>query len=74
VKADLLKFQTGTNIPSTNKKILEQLSIPELDRHKQEMITRLQQLYRKEKSLYRRLMQEKEKLYKAVAYSIAGMK
>jgi restriction endonuclease S subunit len=74
VKSELLRFQAGTNIPSTNKNVLEQISIPEVDMEKQQMITHVQQLYRKEKSLYQKLMQEKEKLYKAVSYSIIGIK
>jgi hypothetical protein len=37
------------------------------------MITELQQLYRKEKRLYQKLMAEKEKFYKAVTYSIIKM-
>jgi restriction endonuclease S subunit len=74
VKGELLKYQTGTHIPSTNKHILEKLSIPELDLDKQQMITQLQQLYRKEKRLYQKLMAEKEKLYKVAAHSILGMK
>ena len=74
VKNELLKFQVGTNIPSTNKGILEQIDIPEADREKQQIITHVQQLYRKEKALYQKLIHEKEKLYKAVTYSIVGVK
>lgn len=74
VKSELLKFQAGTNIPSTNKNVLEQINIPEVEMEKQRMITDVQLLYRKEKGLYLRLMYEKEKLYKAVSYSIIGMK
>jgi len=70
VKGELLKSQMGSHIPSTNKQILEKISIPELDLSKQQMITELQQLYRKEKRLYQKLMAEKEKFYKAVTYSI----
>lgn len=73
VKGELLKSQTGSHIPSTNKQILEKISIPELDLSKQQMITELQQLYRKEKRLYQKLMAEKEKFYKAVTYSIIKM-
>lgn len=73
VKKELLKFQSGTNIPSTNKQILEQIQIPELDLDKQQMIIEIQQLYRKEKLLYQKLMAEKEKFYKVVAYSIVKM-
>lgn len=73
VKGELLKNQSGTHIPSTNKQILEKISIPELDLSKQQMITELQQLYRKEKRLYQKLMAEKEKFYKAVTYSIIKM-
>jgi len=73
VKGELLKSQMGSHIPSTNKQILEKISIPELDLSKQQMITELQQLYRKEKRLYQKLMAEKEKFYKAVTYSIIKM-
>lgn len=74
VKSELLKFQAGANIPSTNKNILEQIDIPEVDLEKQRVITEVQLLYRKEKELNQRLMQEKEKLYKAVSFSIIGIK
>ncbi|KYD21065.1 restriction endonuclease subunit S [Caldibacillus debilis] len=73
VKGELLKSQTGTHIPSTNKQILEKISIPELDLDKQQKITEIQQLYRKEKRLYQKLMAEKEKFYKAITYSIIKM-
>jgi restriction endonuclease S subunit len=73
VKGELLKSQMGSHIPSTNKQILEKISIPELYLSKQQMITELQQLYRKEKRLYQKLMAEKEKFYKAVTYSIIKM-
>jgi len=73
VKGELLKSQMGSHIPSTNKQILEKISIPELDLDKQQKITEIQQLYRKEKSLYQKLMAEKEKFYKAVTYSIIKM-
>ncbi|TYO91999.1 restriction endonuclease subunit S [Desulfallas thermosapovorans] len=73
VKNELLKFQTGTNIPSTNKQILEQIQIPKLDLDKQQKIIKIQQLYREEKHLYQKLMAEKERFYKAIAYSIIKM-
>src|SRR5690606_5031523 len=73
VKGELLKSQMGSHIPSTNKQILEKISIPELDLDKQQKITEIQQLYRKEKRLYQKLMAEKEKFYKAVTYSIIKM-
>jgi len=73
VKGELLKSQTGTNIPSTNKQILEKVEIPELDLSKQQLITELQQLYRKEKRLYQQLMAQKDKFYKAVTHSVIKM-
>ena len=73
VKGELLKSQTGTHIPSTNKQILEKIQVPELDLSKQQMITELQLLYRKEKLLYQKLMAEKEKFYKAITHSIIKM-
>lgn len=73
VKNDLLKSQSGTIIPSTNKQILEQIQIPELDLDKQKKITEIQQLYQKEKRLYQKLMGEKEKYFKAITFSIIKM-
>ncbi|QNU19924.1 restriction endonuclease subunit S [Geobacillus thermoleovorans] len=73
VKGELLKFQTGTNVPSTNKQILERIQVPELDLDTQQKITEIQQLYRKEKRLYQKLMVEKEKFYKFVTHSIVNM-
>lgn len=74
VKGELLRHQTGTNIPSTNISVLEQLAIPEMDLEKQQVITEIQRLYHKEKALYLKLMKEKERLYTAVSNSIIGIK
>ncbi len=70
VKNELLKHQSGTTIPNTNKAVLEKLVIPEASLEKQQLITHVQELYWKEKVLHQELMQEKDKLFKAVSQSI----
>lgn len=73
VKGELLKRQRGTFIPSTNKKILERIEIPELDMAKQRIIAEIQHLYQKEKRLYQQLIIEKEKFHKALTHKLIKM-
>ena len=70
VKGELLKSQAGTNIPTTNKQVLEKIKIPELDRSKQRVIAEIQRLYGEECRLFQQLMIERDKLYKTVTRSI----
>jgi len=73
VKGELLRSQSGSYIPSTNKQILEKIKIPELDISKQRLITEIQKLYRKEKKMYQQLLAEKDRYYQMITYSIMKM-
>jgi len=70
VKGELLKSQVGTNIPTTNKQVLEKIEIPEFDRSKQHVVAEIHRLYGEECRLYQQLMIERDKLYKTVTRSI----
>lgn len=65
-KKELIKSQTGTNISTTNKTILSSIDIKEFSKEDQNRIKEIQKLYFKEKKLLIKLMEEKEKYYKAV--------
>lgn len=63
VKIELMKSQSGTQMPSTNKSVLGKIDIPYLSLAKQKKLTDIHQLYKKEKMLYRQLLEKKEQLY-----------
>ncbi|GLG01212.1 hypothetical protein Alches_12510 [Alicyclobacillus hesperidum subsp. aegles] len=73
VKNELLKHQTGTNIPTTNKSALAQVDIPRVPIEKQRMIIELNALHQKEIGLYQQLIKEKQKLNTLVTYTIANI-
>ncbi|MBH8608026.1 restriction endonuclease subunit S [Thermoactinomyces sp. CICC 10521] len=66
VKNHLLRFQSGTMMPVTNKRTLEQIVIPELPLGKQKAIVELAKLIWKEKQLYQRLIREREQFMAAM--------
>lgn len=70
VKKQLLRFHSGSMIPSTNKRVLGQIDIPELPEENQEAVIILARLFHKEKRLYQRLIREKEQLFKAVTRQV----
>lgn len=65
-KRELARYQAGTVIPTTNISILKSINIRDISIEKQEQIAKLQELHLKEKYLYKKLIEEKEKYYKAV--------
>lgn len=73
VKNELLRHQTGTNIPTTNKGALEQVEIPRSPIDKQHMIVELNALHQKEMRLYQQLIEEKQKLNTLLTYTIADI-
>lgn len=66
VKKELIRSQTGTVISSTNKSVLSSIDIVEMSLDEQKKIADIQELYWREKYLLGRLMEEKEKYYKAL--------
>lgn len=69
-KRELQKVQSGTRVTSTSKKVLETLLIKELSIKNQKRIVDLVQLHQKEKSLYEKLIKEKEKQLAAATTKI----
>ncbi|WHY39218.1 restriction endonuclease subunit S [Bacillus velezensis] len=68
VKKELERSQAGTRIPSTNKNVLKTITVISIELSKQHAITQLLKLHHKEKSLYQKLIDEKEQLLKALSY------
>jgi len=74
VKNELLRHQSGTNIPTTNKNALAQVEIPRLPIEKQRVIIELNALHQKEIGLYQQLVAEKQKLNTLLTYTIADIR
>lgn len=66
VKKEFERSQAGTRIPTTNKSILETIHVMKVPLEKQTALIEINRLYQREKSLYTRLMQEKERWHKAL--------
>jgi len=74
IKRELLRYQTGSVVPTTNIRILSSLRIKAMDKAKQESIINYNKLYLREKSLLKRLMKENERLNKAITNKLIGGK
>ena len=72
-KKELIKAQTGTAMSTTNKTILASIDIKEIPIEDQKRIGKIQELYLKERELLDRLIEEKEKYYKAVTNKLMKM-
>jgi len=72
-KKELIKSQTGTAMSTTNKTILSSIDINEIPIEDQKRIGKIQELYLKERKLLDRLIEEKEKYYKAVTNKLIQM-
>ena len=72
-KKELIKSQTGTAMITTNKTILASIDIKEIPIEDQKRIGKIQELYLKERELLDRLIEEKEKYYKAVTNKLMKM-
>ncbi len=66
VKKELERSQAGTRIPSTNKSALSAIPIEEIPLSQQQSIIKLYNLHQKERYLYLKLIDEKEKWFTAV--------
>lgn len=72
-KKELIKSQTGTAMSTTNKTILSSIDIKKIPIEDQKRIGKIQELYLKERKLLDRLIEEKEKYYKAVTNKLIQM-
>ncbi|MFX3673533.1 MAG: restriction endonuclease subunit S [Paenisporosarcina sp.] len=70
VKKELERSQAGSRIPSTNQNVLKTIPIQVISLSKQKALIELLQLHQKEKTLYRNLIAEKERWFKAVSRKI----
>lgn len=70
VKKSLERSQSGTTILSTNQRIIKALEIKEMSLEQQQNITAIWQLHQKEKLLYRKLIDEKERWFKEITKQI----
>lgn len=70
VKRELERSQAGTRIPTTNKNVLKMIKVSPISLSKQQAMTELLKLYHREKSLYQKLVDEKEQLFKAFSQKI----
>lgn len=74
VKFELERSQFGTRIPSTNQNAIKNIPIKLYPVSKQKMLIELYQLHQKEKVLYKKLMEEKEQLFKGITQHLLGGK
>lgn len=74
VKNELLRHQTGTHIPTTNKNVLMNVEVPRVPIGKQEAVVEVNALHQKEICLYERLIEEKQKLNTLLTYAIADIR
>lgn len=70
VKKELERSQAGTRIPSTNKSTLGAIPIEDIPISKQQAVMKLWRLHQQEKTLYNRLIEEKEKWFNAITKQI----
>ena len=70
VKRELIKSQRGSIISSTNNTILSSIHIKAIPIEEQKRISKVRELYLKERNLLEALIKEKEKYYKAITYSL----
>lgn len=70
VKRELERSQTGTRIPNTNQNVLKMIPVASIPLSKQKLIVELFRLHLREKSLYQKLIEEKEQWMKAVSKKI----
>lgn len=70
VKKELERSQAGTRIPSTNKSALNSIPIEDIPIFKQQAVIKLWRLHQQEKTLYNRLIEEKEKWFNAITKQI----
>ncbi|WP_350343959.1 hypothetical protein PRVXT_000324 [Proteinivorax tanatarense] len=74
VKRELERSQSGSRIPSTNKNVLKSIPMQEITLEKQKWVVDLLKLHQREKNLYHRLIEEKEKEFTAITQQILAKK
>ncbi|MCM3024191.1 restriction endonuclease subunit S [Heyndrickxia ginsengihumi] len=74
VKKELERSQAGSRIPSTNQNAIRNIPIVLPPISKQEVLMELYQLHQKEKTLYKKLIEEKELLFEGVTQQLLGGK
>lgn len=72
VKKELERSQAGSRIPSTNQHAIRNIPIMLASISKQQYLIELFQLHRREKMLYKKLIEEKELLFQGVTQKILG--
>ncbi|QCU21005.1 restriction endonuclease subunit S [Bacillus altitudinis] len=70
VKKELERSQAGSRIPSTNKNVLKTLPVAKTTLSKQRALIEILMLHQKEKSLYKKLIEEKELWFKGISHQI----
>lgn len=70
IKKELEKHQSGTRIPSTNQNVLKMLHVVNVPYAKQVALVELYRLHQQEKLLYKRLLEEKELLFRGLTQKI----
>ncbi|WP_138091003.1 restriction endonuclease subunit S [Halalkalibacterium halodurans] len=70
VKKELERSQAGSRIPTTNKNTLKAITIHDIPIQRQEALIQLLLLHQKEKQLYQKLIEEKEKWFKSITDKI----
>lgn len=74
VKFELERSQFGTRIPSTNQNAIKNIPIEVTPISKQKLLVELYQLHQREKLLNKKLMFEKERLFKGMTQQLLGGK
>lgn len=74
VKFELERSQFGTRIPSTNQNAIKNIPIEVTPISKQKLLVELYQLHQREKLLNKKLMFEKEQLFKGMTQQLLGGK
>ncbi|MDA2631653.1 restriction endonuclease subunit S [Bacillus cereus] len=70
VKKELERSQSGSRIPSTNQNVLKTLPVVWATLSKQKALIDLYRLHHKEKSLYEKLIEERELLFQGISQQI----
>lgn len=70
VKRKFHQAQSGTITPNINQRVIQDLTIPQLPLETQAKITKVHQLYLKERRLLKDLIEEKDRYYEAVTNKI----
>lgn len=70
VKQKFHQAQSGTMTPNINQKVIRALDIPQLSLEEQQKITKIHQLYLRERRLLKQLIDEKDQYYESITQKI----